>query len=528
MAENIQEIPAIVQHRHGKKSDLPQLFEGEGGYTDDTLEWLMNIGGKIVNMNGSLWHMGTAITGTSSTTNAYSFSACPLVKVGDCYLNTAYGYVYQCTTAGEGTAAKWTYKGSIKGATGSYAAVDSALSSTSTNPVQNKVIKDALDNKLDASFNSNGYADLNEITLTLSDMIGEHLAPPTTITIGSVDSNHQWFADYRCDGSNDTTMFQNAIDALPFGGKIVVLEGTYTISSALTCNKNVIIEGMGNGTVINCTNHAFLSNTTAGYRIVIRDMAFNLTGTMTAAAPFISAKSDLDLICCSVTATTTVSESRTDYIKTYANANIAFTAFDVSVKSTYSSLTSPFEACCAIFGFTDGYNNAVSFCDITLTNNTATNYSFNLYASRGYDTISNCCAMLIGASSSNYAILTEGSNAVTGCYIDVTNSYGDINNFKDGSSTTNGVFSGNKVYYASGAYLMFNRVSDNYFNGSGTLRFSGSAPIVTSNRFVNSVSNSISGTSYIIFKDNTLKYSCTVTSSSTAKVSDNIVYSSLT
>lgn len=68
--------------------------------------------------NGGAWYMGTSMNGTSITTGAYSYSSCPLVRVGDCYLNTVYGYVYQCTTAGEGSAAKWTYKGSIKGVAG--------------------------------------------------------------------------------------------------------------------------------------------------------------------------------------------------------------------------------------------------------------------------------------------------------------------------------------------------------------------------------------------------------------------------
>ena len=35
------------------------------------------------------------------------------------YLNTSTGAVYECTTAGAASTAKWAYKGSIKGATGS-------------------------------------------------------------------------------------------------------------------------------------------------------------------------------------------------------------------------------------------------------------------------------------------------------------------------------------------------------------------------------------------------------------------------
>ncbi len=60
---------------------------------------------------GSQWLTGTLLSGTSSTTGAYSHSSMPASLVGDMYLNTTYGYFYQCTTAGTGSAAKWTYKG---------------------------------------------------------------------------------------------------------------------------------------------------------------------------------------------------------------------------------------------------------------------------------------------------------------------------------------------------------------------------------------------------------------------------------
>ena len=92
---------------------MPQLFEGEAVYTDDTHELFVNIGGEIVNMNGSRWEIGTALSGTDAETE-YDYSDCPLVKPGDMYLNTSSGNVYQCITAGKGNAAKWTYKGCMK------------------------------------------------------------------------------------------------------------------------------------------------------------------------------------------------------------------------------------------------------------------------------------------------------------------------------------------------------------------------------------------------------------------------------
>ena len=67
---------------------------------------------------GSQWYSGTALTGTSSSSDVSSASLTDTYRVGDYYLNTSYGYVYRCNTAGTGTSAKWRYQGSIRGAAG--------------------------------------------------------------------------------------------------------------------------------------------------------------------------------------------------------------------------------------------------------------------------------------------------------------------------------------------------------------------------------------------------------------------------
>ena len=104
-----------IQLRRGIKSKLPTLTQGEPAYTTDTHELFVGTGSGNVNMGGSQWLTGTSISGTSG---ACSYSGCPLVKLGDKYLNTSNGNVYECTTAGSGTSAQWTYKGCIKGAQG--------------------------------------------------------------------------------------------------------------------------------------------------------------------------------------------------------------------------------------------------------------------------------------------------------------------------------------------------------------------------------------------------------------------------
>lgn len=106
-----------IQLKRGLKSKLPTLSQGEPAYTTDTREFFLGTGSGNVNMGGSQWYTGTGMSGTSTSTTYY-YSACPQVKVGDMFLNTSNGNVYQCTTAGSGTTARWTYKGNIKGATG--------------------------------------------------------------------------------------------------------------------------------------------------------------------------------------------------------------------------------------------------------------------------------------------------------------------------------------------------------------------------------------------------------------------------
>lgn len=106
-----------IQIRRGLKKLLPILSFGEPAYTSDTNEFFIGTGKGNVNMNGSLWYTGTALSGTSKNIN-YTYADCPLVKVGDVYLNTDYGYIYQSTTAGSGEDVKWQYKGTIRGPQG--------------------------------------------------------------------------------------------------------------------------------------------------------------------------------------------------------------------------------------------------------------------------------------------------------------------------------------------------------------------------------------------------------------------------
>lgn len=94
----------------GQKGDTGE--QGPQGQKGDT-------GAKgATGTRGSRWNTGTAITGTSTTATVFSSSGITDALVNDYYLNTSTFNVYQCTTAGAASVAKWVYKGNIKGATG--------------------------------------------------------------------------------------------------------------------------------------------------------------------------------------------------------------------------------------------------------------------------------------------------------------------------------------------------------------------------------------------------------------------------
>lgn len=163
-----------IQFRRGQKSSLPTLSAGEPAFTTNTRELFVGTGSGNVNMSGNHWYRGTAMTGTSTTTNAYSYSACPQVKLDDLYLNTSNGNVYACTIAGSGSSAKWTYQGCIKGPQGATGQTPDGPSWESTGPAEYSTCDDISVPSLYVGqgglyfFNLNGYTSLDELTDAVS------------------------------------------------------------------------------------------------------------------------------------------------------------------------------------------------------------------------------------------------------------------------------------------------------------------------------------------------------------------------
>lgn len=69
-------------------------------------------------IRGSRIYQGTAVTGTSSTSEIFSGSGISDAMVDDVYINTADGNTYKCTVPGPAETARWAYTGCIRGAAG--------------------------------------------------------------------------------------------------------------------------------------------------------------------------------------------------------------------------------------------------------------------------------------------------------------------------------------------------------------------------------------------------------------------------
>lgn len=172
-----------------------------------------------------------------------------------------------------------TYDFKDQAASTSINSLTSRVSSLETN------VNNLQEDKLDADFNSNGYLGIADITSTLDYMIDKGTTQ-ATITIGKIGTDAAYCTRYLCNGTNDKEKFQEAIDALPAnGGKIVILEGEYNINQCLSCDKNVIFEGMGtNSTIINyngikdSADCGLFTIDTDDLNIVFNNIGFNICG----------------------------------------------------------------------------------------------------------------------------------------------------------------------------------------------------------------------------------------------------------
>ena len=159
----------------------------------------------------------------------------------------------------------------------------------------------------------------------------------SVITIGSTtDEVEGRYVDYMCNQYEDAgIVIQKAIDLLPkSGGKIILLEGTYNLSTQLTHSKNIIIEGQGKGiTKINTSNKVLISKTSeTNATAVFKNMDINFA-CRTNWSPDVGAFSDytsLEFDNCSIS-----------YANTMHNTDSIFFNCKVKLKNSRISVTLP-------------------------------------------------------------------------------------------------------------------------------------------------------------------------------------------
>jgi len=78
---------------------------------------------------------------------------------------------------------------------------------------------------------------------------GINLHPAGTIIVAASDSRGKTQADYICTGTSDETTINNALTE-GAGGKVFLLEGTYTIDGSILVPSSTTLEGAGYGTFI--------------------------------------------------------------------------------------------------------------------------------------------------------------------------------------------------------------------------------------------------------------------------------------
>lgn len=491
-------MPNKIQLRRGLKSAIPTGASGEPLFATDTRELFIGTGSGNVNMGGSHWYRGTAMSGASATINAYSYSACPQVKLDDMYLNTSNGNIYACTTAGSGSSAKWTYQGCIKGVKGDAGSY----------------------------FPSSGYANMDELTLDLDDMKNAHLAPPTTITIGCLDSKHQWLCDFIAPSNNDITqILQQAINALPpAGGKISILEGSYDIKGQLTVNRNVVFEGMGDATVLNFTE---LSNKPA-YMDVADDAHIHFNNIK------------INVVTKPVAGDNIMPNVGACFIKG-GNIRLSNSAF---------TLTSTADVFCCAHAFLDSVLVQIFDSDIEIINNSVTsdyiNYSsrMNLICDKTYTggstgktrtLITNCNITCTGKKGTNSGIPTKARAAISASEnTQISNCNITLNVLGSVTEDVDSMFGASII----GCYIFDKSTEDCYISmrvisnnivkmtQDTTYVYLPTKCVITGNAFNNIKSDDIKvyNNGAVVATGNHFNKSCQLTTSSNKVVANNLVY----
>ena len=97
-----------------------------------------------------------------------------------------------------------------------------------------------------------------------------------TVVVAAYDSKYKQFADFVSSGGNDASLINGAINALPEnGGKIVLLDGTYNISTTLQIlRRNIWLAGCGVNTILKVSSDF----RPEGFHMMVSDMVIDFDG----------------------------------------------------------------------------------------------------------------------------------------------------------------------------------------------------------------------------------------------------------
>lgn len=173
----------------------------------------------------------------------------------------------------------------------------------------------------------------------------------SNVIIGTEENNLGAYCDYICDGSNDQTIIQQAINDLPStGGKIVLLEGAYNISEELTLPYPITFEGTVNtslyvfsqGLLRHDTNNISVSNIAT-----FKDININFLSETNDTEGYIGAFENFDLTFENCTIT-----KRTAYQsiwRLFFNCKVKMINTDVDITMPNSGFGAPYD-CFWVFG----------------------------------------------------------------------------------------------------------------------------------------------------------------------------------
>ena len=155
---------------------------------------------------------------------------------------------------------------------------------------------------------------------------------PSVITVGS--STVTRYCDFKCSGTDDDIVIQKAMDSLTDGGKIILLEGTYNLSSRLLQKKNVVIEGQGRGITKVNTSYIFLISNIVGTSptLHLTNMDINFLSTSNI-SPNAGAFNDYDVL--------QIDNCSISYANTMHNTDSIFFNCKVKLKNSRISVTLP-------------------------------------------------------------------------------------------------------------------------------------------------------------------------------------------